>query len=76
MAKKAYMKEAAKELGLTQYQLRRMTKEGKMPYLTSGNRYIYDLELCKEFLKNEALKNTQSVEPAKQYGVLRKIGCN
>lgn len=76
MAKKAYMKEAAEELGLTQYQLRRRAKEHRIPFLMSGTRYIFDIELCKEFLKNEALKNAQVIEPIKQYGVLRKIECD
>lgn len=76
MAQKLYMKEAAKELGLTQYQLRRRAKEHRIPFLMSGTRYIFDIELCKEFLKNEALKNAQPAESVKRYGVLRKIGCN
>ncbi|PJI08321.1 MULTISPECIES: hypothetical protein [Clostridium] len=73
MAKKAYMKEAAKELGLTEYQLRRRAKEHRIPFLMSGSRYIFDVELCKEFLRNEALKNVKQDADTKQYGVLRKI---
>ncbi|URZ08942.1 MerR family transcriptional regulator [Clostridium felsineum] len=75
MSKKAYMKEAAEELGLTEYQLRRRAKEHSIPFLMSGKRYIFDVELCKEFLKNEALKNAKIIEPIKQYGVIRRIEC-
>lgn len=75
MGRKAYIKQAAEEIGLTEYQLRRMTKEGKVPFLLSGNRYIFDLDLLEEALRNEAMKNVKAEEPVKQYGVLRKIQC-
>lgn len=74
MAKKAYIKQAAEELGLTEYQLRRMAKERKIPFLMSGTRYIFDVELCQEFLKEQALRNAEpQEEKVKKYGVLRKI---
>lgn len=76
MTKRAYIKQAAEELGLTEYQLRRMAKEGKIPYLKSGVKYIFDIEQCVEFLKNEAMKNIRTAENASQYGVLRKVGVN
>lgn len=76
MAKKAYMKEAAEELGLTQYQLRRRAKEHRIPFLMSGSRYIFDVELCKEFLRNEALNNVKQETNTNQYGVLRKVSCD
>lgn len=71
-----YLKQAAKELGLTEYQLRRMAKEHKIPYLMSGNRYVFDVDLCQQFLKNEAIENVNIVENTKQYGVLRKVSCD
>lgn len=74
MGKKAYLKQAAMELGLTEYQLRRMAKEGKVPFLKSGVKYIFDVELCEEFLRKQAIENTKIVEDEpSQYGVLRKI---
>ncbi|NMM62064.1 hypothetical protein HBE96_05035 [Clostridium sp. P21] len=76
MARRAYLKKAAPELGLTEYQLRRMAKEHKIPCLLSGNRYVFDIELCQEFLKNKAMENVKTFESTKQYGVLRKIGCD
>ncbi|WP_346877578.1 hypothetical protein [Clostridium sp. UBA5712] len=74
MGRKAYIKQAAEELCLTEYQLRRMAKEGKVPFLKSGVKYIFDIELCEEFLRNQALENTKQSEPLKQYGVLRRVG--
>ncbi|MTK11857.1 MAG: hypothetical protein F8N39_07160 [Clostridiaceae bacterium] len=77
MSKKAYLKEAAVELGLTDYQLRRMAKEHKIPFLKSGNRYVFDIDQCQEFLKNEAMQNVvNSDENVKQYGTLRKVECD
>lgn len=73
MGRKAYIKQAAEESGLTEYQLRRMAKEGKVPFLTSGSRYIFDLDLLDEALRNLALANVKQAEPIKQYGVLRKV---
>ncbi len=74
MGRKAYIRQAAEELGLTEYQLRRMAKEGKVPFLKSGVKYIFDIELCEEFLRNQALENIKQSEPLKQYGVLRRVG--
>lgn len=76
MSKKLYIKRAAEELGLTEYQLRRMAKEGKVPYLKSGVRYIFDVSQCEEYLKKEAIGNIKQPDTGEQYGVLRKIGCN
>jgi excisionase family DNA binding protein len=73
MGRKAYIKEAAQALDLTDYQLRRMAKEKKIPFLMSGTRYIFDIEQCEEFLKNEAMRNVMTEENVKQYGVLRRI---
>lgn len=76
MGRKAYIKQAAIELGLTEYQLRRMAKEGKVPFLKSGVKFIFDIELCEDALKKQALENMKIEEPVKQYGVLRKVGVN
>ena len=73
MGKKAYIKQAAIELGLTEYQLRRMAKEGKLPFLKSGVKYIFDIELCEEFLRKQAIENITRNEESVEYGVLRKI---
>lgn len=62
MGKKCYLKQAAAELDLTEYQLRRMAKEHKVPYLMSGTRYIFDVDLCQEHLRKEALENAKPGE--------------
>jgi len=74
MGKKAYIKEASKELGLTIYQTRRMIREGRLPVISSGNRYILDLTLCEEYLRKEAFENIKPVViNSNQNGVLRRI---
>jgi hypothetical protein len=77
MAKMAYKKKAAEIAGLSEYQLWRMTKEGKVPYIMSGNRFIYNIELLQESLRNLALANMKPMEEEnKQYGVLRRINAD
>lgn len=74
MGRKAYLNPTAEELGLTPYQLRRMAKEHKIPFIMSGSRYVFDIDLCQEFLKVQALKNAEpQQEEIKKYGVLRRI---
>jgi excisionase family DNA binding protein len=73
MAKMAYLNQAAIELGLTEYQLRRMAKEHKIPFLMSGSRYVFNIELAEEYLMNKAMENVTQEEQKKQYGVLRKV---
>ncbi len=73
MGKKMYIKELAEVTGLTDYQLRRMTKGGNLPFIKSGNRYIYDQDLVEEALRNMALANIQPDEETQQYGKLRKL---
>ena len=73
VARKAYLKRTAEEIGLTEYQLRRRAKEHKIPYLMSGKRYIFDIDLCLEYLRTEALGNANQQEESIQYGKLRKL---
>lgn len=77
MGRKMLIKEAAKATGLSEWDLRQRARTGRIPVLKSGNRYIFDLELVEEYLRNEALANVKPLEePMKQYGVLRKVGVN
>lgn len=75
MGKRAYLKQAAADLELTEYQLRRMAKERKIPFLMSGNRYIFDIDQCQEFLKSEAMQNVKVDKNSglSEYGVLRRV---
>ena len=75
MARRAYIKQAAEELGVSEHFLRTGARAGEIPCFKSGNRYIFDIQQCKEYLKHKAMENVNRVEePVKQYGVLRKVG--
>lgn len=73
MGRKGNLCTTAAALGLSEYAVKRMAKDGKIPYLKSGVKYIFDIEQCEEYLKNEAVENMKQPEPVKQYGVLRRI---
>lgn len=77
MGKKAYIRQAATAKELTEYQLRRMAKEGKVPFIMSGNRYIFDLDLLEDALNKMAMDNMRSLEDEdNKYGVLRKVNAH
>jgi excisionase family DNA binding protein len=77
MVKKAYIKEAAEGLGLTSYQLRRLAKENRVPFIKSGVRYIFDIDLCHEHLRNEAMANAKPIDgESNKYGTLRRVNEN
>jgi predicted site-specific integrase-resolvase len=74
MSRREYLKKAAKELGLAEWDLRQRAKSGRIPCLMSGNRYIFPIEQCEEWLEKEAVSNVHQLEEkSKQYGTLRKI---
>lgn len=74
MGKKLYLTSAAKELGIASTYLRRMARSGEIPALMSGNRYIFDIEQCEQYLSEKAMKNLQIVEEAAGlYKCIRKI---
>lgn len=76
MARRMYLNDAAVALGVTPHFLRTKARAGEIPHLKAGNRYVFDIEQCEEFLKNEAMTNVKHEETVKQYGVLRKVGSN
>jgi len=74
MGKRMLLNPAAEVLGVTPYFLRVEAKAGRIPYLKSGNRYIFDIEQVEDFLKNKALQNMSTEnENTAGYGTLRKI---
>ncbi|MBU3203738.1 helix-turn-helix domain-containing protein [Clostridium algidicarnis] len=73
MTKRAYIKQAATELGIAEYSLRKMAKEGEIPCYRSGNRYIFDIAQCEEYLKNKAMENVKPIDEDIKYGVLRRV---
>ena len=69
-----YLKQAAEELGLTEWDLRQRARSGRIPCLKSGNRYIFPSTQCQKWLEDEAMANIKPVqEEDNQYGKLRKI---
>jgi len=74
MGKRMLLNHAAEALGVTPYFLRTEAKAGRIPYLKSGNRYIFDIEQVEGFLKDKALQNmNRENENTAGYGTLRKI---
>ena len=74
MGKRMLLNPAAETLGVTPHFLRTEAKAGRIPFLKSGNRYIFDVEQVEEFLHNKAMENMKPIDPKiSQYGVLRKV---
>ncbi len=76
MGTRALLKPTAAALGITPHRLRIMAKNGEIPVLRCGAKYIFDIEQCEAFLKKRAMENVKSIETESGYGVLRKIGGN
>lgn len=57
MGKKLRLKEAAKEIGVSEYFLRTEIKAGKLPFIMTGNRYLLDLDQINEYLSIKAIEN-------------------
>lgn len=57
MGRKCKLKEAAEILGLSEHALRRMVKGGEVPFITAGNRFIFDIEQVEDALREAALRN-------------------
>jgi len=75
MGRKALLNEAAKAVGLSRNALYTMAREGKVPYIRIGGsrgRYIFDIELLEQSLREMALQNVR--QPEQQgYGKLRVV---
>jgi hypothetical protein len=71
------IKELHDTIGLTEWDIRQRAKTGRIPCLKSGNRYIFDIDLVEEFLKNEAMNNVKQAETSyNKYGTLRRINAS
>ncbi|MBC8062310.1 MAG: hypothetical protein H7Y18_16800 [Clostridiaceae bacterium] len=76
MGTRALLNPTAQALGITPHRLRIMAKNGEIPVLKCGTKYVFDVEQCETFLKNKAMENVKSEDKNCGYGVLRKIGGN
>lgn len=72
MGQKALLKEAAAAVGLTKNALYRMARAGEVPCLRVGNRYVFDIDLLEESLRQKALENVHRPEQ-EVYGKLRVV---
>lgn len=73
MSKRMLLTQAAAELGVTPHFLRLEAKAGRIPYIMAGNRYIFDVEQCEQFLKAKALENMESNNIEDGRGQLRRV---
>jgi len=75
MGKKALLREASEVTGMSQWFLRQGARNGTIPCIKTGNRYVFDIELLEEYLKNLANENLRVKEKnVNKYGSLRKVG--
>jgi hypothetical protein len=77
MGKKLLIKEAAKYVGLSEWELRQGIKMGRYPAIKVGQgrgKYIVDLELLEARIEELMLSNIRPEEKEEiTYGVIRKI---
>lgn len=64
--------EISKITGLSPWAVWRLTKEGKLPHLKIGGKYMYRLESIKAWMDTQE-KESVATEANKEYGILRKI---
>ncbi|MDK2879631.1 MAG: hypothetical protein PWR06_2347 [Thermoanaerobacteraceae bacterium] len=72
MGHKALLKEAAQAVDLSRNALYKLARAKKVPFLRVGNRYIFDIELLEQSLREMALQNVRQPEPP-EYGKIRAI---
>lgn len=78
MARRALLKQAAVETGLSEWELYNGAKSGKYPAMRAGGprgRWIFDLDLLEARIK-ELMEQNMKQEPsqmAEEYGKLRRI---
>jgi hypothetical protein len=76
MARKALLTEAAAAVGLTKNALYSLARAGRVPHLRIGGkrgRYVFDLQLLEEALREMAFANMKQSEN-EAVGRLRAIG--
>lgn len=66
-------KEAAEYLGITEYRLRTLTKQGEIKHFTAGNRFLYkrkSLDLWLEEIQEASIRKNEEVQG---YGKIRRV---
>jgi len=78
MARMALLKDAAKAVGLSEWELRMGARAGKYPHMRAGNpvtgKLIFDLDILeahiKQMIEQSVMQQNQEVV---EYGKLRKV---
>lgn len=52
------LKEAAIYLGISEWLLRKLCRERKIPFARLGSLYVFDVEILNTFLKHQQIKST------------------
>mgnify|MGYP000900398974 CR=1 FL=1 len=66
-------KEAAVYLGITEYRLRKLTKQGEIMHFTAGNRFLYkrkSLDIWLEEIQEASVKKNEEVM---DFGRVRRV---
>lgn len=67
-------KEATEYLGITEWQLRTLTKQGKIQHFKAGNRFLYKRKSLDLWLENELASSVEHKDEEDiGYGRIRKI---
>jgi excisionase family DNA binding protein len=67
-------KEAAEYLGITEWQLRILTKQGKIQHFKAGNRFLYKRKSLDLWLENELTSSVEQKDDEDiRQGRIRKI---
>ena len=66
-------KEAAEYLGIAEYRLRVLTKQGKIRHFTAGNKYLYKRRTLDQWLEDVQAASIIKAEDSNALGKIRKV---
>ncbi|NMB96109.1 MAG: helix-turn-helix domain-containing protein [Clostridiaceae bacterium] len=66
-------KEAAEYLGITEYRLRTLTKQGEIKHFMAGNRFLYKRESLELWLVEIQEASIRKNEVVQDYGKIRRV---
>lgn len=67
------IKEADPHTALSEHAIRRLIKSGHIPVVTSGRRFLINLDTLLAYLENPEEENSHAKENAPQAGTIRRI---